>query len=512
MTPVPALWPDARTLPTRRVVRVDRFLVVAVAVSTALRVPGFLATPSSDEAGFLLVARAWSPSTESLYGRYWVDRPPVLIAAYRWTDALFGLAGPRLLAAALAAVLVVAVHLLAARIAGAGPARLATVLTVTLLADPELSAWTAKGEVLGTPLVAVSCLLLARALDADGVRRSSRLATLAGGCAMTACGFKQSLMGGLVFGAVLLVGSALSDRVPLRRVGRVAVRFAAGAAVPLVACLAWVAASPATLGAAWYQVVGFRADAAVVLAASDSRAPVERAHDLALLFVVCGMAPLLLLAAASARHWWGRWRALSAAVVAMTAVDLVGVVVSGSFWHAYLVPLIPDVALLAALAVSTAPSVRTLTRFVAALAVVATLASYAGFARDRVVSPTPSGPWQVGHAISQVAGRDDTIVSLYGSAELVEASGLPSPYRHLWSLPMRTLDPEQEELRAVLAGYGAPTWVVAVLPVTSWHLDDDRRLRTLLLQRYRFFIQRCGPPIWVRSDVYRPLPPLDCEQ
>src|SRR4029453_13271823 len=102
------------------------------------------------------------------------------------------------------------------------------------------------------------------------------------------------------------------------------------------------------------------------------------------------------------------------------------VVASGSFWHAYLVPLVPEVALLAALAASTGPPVRTLTRFVTALALLAALASYAGFARDRLVSPTPSGPWQVGQAISEVAGRDDTIVSLYGSAELVEASGLSS--------------------------------------------------------------------------------------
>ena len=232
MTPVPALWPDARTLPQRRTVRLDRFLVVAVVVSTALRVPGLLATPSSDEAGFVLVARSWSPTPDSLYGRYWVDRPPVLIAAYRWTDGLLGAAGPRILAAVLAAVLVVAVHLLAVRIAGVGPARLATVLTVTLLAHPDLSAWTAKGEVLGTPLVVLSCLLLVRALDADGVRRAGRLATLAGAGAMTACGFKQSLVGGLVFAAVLLVASVLTERVPLRRArpGRPPVRRRRGGA------------------------------------------------------------------------------------------------------------------------------------------------------------------------------------------------------------------------------------------------------------------------------------------
>ena len=146
----------------------------------------------------------------------------------------------------------------------------------------------------------------------------------------------------------------------------------------------------------------------------------------------------------------------------------------------------------------------------AALAVVVTLVSYVGFARDRLVSPTPSGPWQVGTAISEVAGRDDTIVSLYGSPDLVQASGLASPYQHLWSLPMRTLDPDQDELRAVLSSDAAPTWVVAVLPVTSWHLDDDHRLRDVLLQRYRMVVPLCGPLIWVRSDVYRPRPVLEC--
>ena len=187
-------------------------------------------------------------------------------------------------------------------------------------------------------------------------------------------------------------------------------------------------------------------------------------------------------------------------------------VLSGSFWHAYLVPLVPDVALLAALAASCAPPFRSLTRFVAALTVVAALAAYVGFARDRLVSPTPSGPWQVGHAISLVSGRDDTIVSLYGSAELVEASGLPSPYRHLWSLPMRTLDPDLDELRSVLSGPEAPTWVVAVLPLNSWHIDSDLRLRDLLLDRYRLMNTPCGPLIWVRDDVIRPRPALDCAQ
>jgi hypothetical protein len=110
--------------------------------------------------------------------------------------------------------------------------------------------------------------------------------------------------------------------------------------------------------------------------------------------------------------------------------------------------------------VSTGPPVRALTRFATALALLATLSAYVGFTYDRLIAPTPSGPWQVGEAISAVSHRDDTIVSLYGSAELLAASGLSSRYRHLWSLPTRALDPELVELHAVLNGDRAPTWVV----------------------------------------------------
>ena len=457
-----------------------------MAVSLLLRVPTLWATPSSDEAGFLLVARAWSPTADSLYGRYWVDRPPVLIALYRWSDGLVTDHGPRLLAAGLCAVLVVAVHRLATRLAGPTGARVATVVTVLLLANPALSAFSAKGEVLGTPLVVVACLLGVRAVE----RGSARPALVAGVCAALAVGCKQSLLGGVVFLAVLF---ALALR------PRLAAYAALGAALPALACLAWVAVSAATLEALWFQVVGFRADASAVLAASDSHAPVERAHELVLLFVVSGMAPLLVLGLTSLRR-----SPAVLALVAMTVADLGAVVVGGSYWHAYLVPLVPDVALLAALAARLP-----LTRFAAALTAVATLAAYAGFVQGRLVDPG-TGPWQVGRAVGEVAAPDDSVVTVYGGAEVVQASGLPSPYEHLWSLPLRTLDPQLDELRAVLSGPAAPTWVVQVLPSDAWGIDVNGRLRALLVERYHLVSIACGPMVWLRKDALRTKPDLDC--
>ena len=74
-------------------VRVDRFptrvVVISVLASLALRIR-FITTPlSSDEGGYLAVARAWA-SGRSLYGQAWVDRPQGLLLLFRAWDRLTG--------------------------------------------------------------------------------------------------------------------------------------------------------------------------------------------------------------------------------------------------------------------------------------------------------------------------------------------------------------------------------------------------------------------------------------
>ncbi len=48
----------------------------AAILAAGLRFPGFLWPIKPDEAGFTLVARNWDPEPDSMYGTYWVDRPP----------------------------------------------------------------------------------------------------------------------------------------------------------------------------------------------------------------------------------------------------------------------------------------------------------------------------------------------------------------------------------------------------------------------------------------------------
>src|SRR4026209_2181064 len=73
--------------------RTQRFpvgmVVVAVGVSILLRAR-FLVTPlTSDEGGYMAVARAWA-SGKHLYTEAWVDRPQGLLVLYRVWDAVTG--------------------------------------------------------------------------------------------------------------------------------------------------------------------------------------------------------------------------------------------------------------------------------------------------------------------------------------------------------------------------------------------------------------------------------------
>ena len=85
-----------------------RLLLLVVGAVLLLRV-GYLTGPlAADEAGYLLVAESWRRGGPNLYGHYFVDRPPLLMALYR-VAALTGWAPTvRVLATGFSVLLVVA--------------------------------------------------------------------------------------------------------------------------------------------------------------------------------------------------------------------------------------------------------------------------------------------------------------------------------------------------------------------------------------------------------------------
>jgi hypothetical protein len=101
---------------------------------------------------------------------------------------------------------------------------------------------------------------------------------------------------------------------------------------------------------------------------------------------------------------------------------------------------------------------------------------------------------------------------LFGNADVQEATGLSSPYRQLWTLPMRTFDPHLVHLRRLLAGPRAPTWVVAWGDLDPWHIDAHDRMRLTLAMHYHEVGTLCGHVVYLHDGVARHLAtrPADC--
>jgi hypothetical protein len=499
-----------------------RLVVCAAALAAALfRFPGLLYPLGSDESGYTLVARTWDPQPDSVYGRYWVDRPPTLIALIRLSDMIGGAYFIRVVAAVGCAVLV-ALSAATARAAlryagetdgrfvgrtGAWTAVLAAAFTSTSMIDPIM----AKGEILGIPFVMLSFYLALRALTRDRVdARALVFAFGAGLAALLGQGMKQNLVAGLVFGGALLVGSRLSHRITTGQFLRLGAAALAGAAVPIAGTVAWALVEGVHLDTLWYAVYGFRSDALEVIAAEGGDGPVRRGLLLIGIAVGTGVAFVLAGVLLHRRRVWAFDRALAVATALVVLVDALALLLGGSFWRPYLFALVPGVVLCTALLLAVREHVAQRARFlVVAAAVVSVLATGIWTAID-LAGLSPSDASRTGRALGRAAEPGDTIVVYGGRSEIVLTSGMESPYEHLWSLPMRSLDPDLSELRAVLTGPDAPTWMVLWAPESAWG-GKGRVLRPVLDELYRPHGRACnGGRVYLRAGLVRPPLRLHC--
>lgn len=501
----------------------SRAVWLAAGAAVLARFPGLLGPLRPDEAGFLLVARSWDPQPDSPYGHYWVDRPPHILWLVQWADRLGGpylhravgalACGLLVLAAAAAAREVVRATADAAPRADRRAAVLAAVLAAALVSNAEIDPVAAKGEIFGLPLVMGSCWLALRA-----VRLRSWTSALAGGTlAMLAVGMKQSLVGGLVFGGVLLLGSAIGRRVDVRRSALLLAAAGVGALAPVLAAVSWALASGVRLEALWYAVVGFRSDATAVLSAQPSSAPDDRADVLLLIFLTSGMAVVLTWLVVRGHEAVRRLPVPAVAVAVMLVVDLAALVLSGSYWKPYLFALVPGLTLGAACLVAAgavAPRRRPrVAHLVVGVTVVSSVLSLVDWveAWDRGMVHHEV---RTGAAIAERTRPGDTLLVYGGRADIQWAAGLPSPYPYLWSLPMRTLDPGLEDLHQLLTGPRPPTWFVEAAHLGSWELSGGSEVERSLLRdydyvgtacdRYRVHRLRTVEPMWLNVDCTSP--------
>ena len=479
----------------------------AAAAAFLLRLPGLTRPIRADEAGFALVARAWDPRADSLYGPYFVDRPPPLIALFKASDALAGPLSIRVLGALACALLVLTAAGVARRVADERAARWTAVAMAAFTTNILIDAVAVKGELLALPVLMGSLWLSLVAV----AERSSRAALGAGLLAGAALGFKQNLVGGLVFGAALLLASWAAGRLHRGEVARLATAALAGFAVPVSATAAWAVASGVELSTLWYAVYGFRADAGEVLANGSAEAPTVRAALLLLSAFGVGMA---LVIGGFLVHIRGEWvddPPLTVATAALLAVDVLGLVLGGSFWRDYLFPLLPATALCAALLARRSSARGVAMRAVIAAAAVSSLACLVGWAAYNALGLQEFDEVDSGKALHAAAEDDDTLVVFGGRADLQLTSGMPSPYRQLWSLPMRTLDPELTELQRVVSGPDAPTWIVEWVPFDTWSEQAGADLAAIVEARYVEHGSGCGgQTIWLLNGVDRDVPEPVC--
>lgn len=486
--------------PTRRLVervRTVPTLPVVLGVLALGRLLEFREGASPDEGGFLVVAHQWHSGGTSLYGNYWVDRPPLLLVLYRIADLLGGLPALRVLGmiAAVATVVLVADT---ARVAfGRRAATWTAVVAAALLLSPLYGAVDVNGELLAGPFIALGIRAAVEVLQTDDQLRSRLAALFAGSSAVAALLIKQNMADVVVFAAVCWVVAwrtgRLSGRTLLDRILFAGAGFAAGYAVVMLWAMAH-GSSPDDIYQATYP---FRITAAHLIADTSAQTAGIRLEKLVDAFT-WSMVPLLLAAFAFFGFRRSRQPAVVAALAVVLAFDLASVLGGGSYWLHYLIESVPAMALAVGATSLAAPRVvRAATALVAASAIFAT--------GSVVLHPTATPGITVGEAIRGSEQPGDTLVLAFGDADILRETGLTSPYPYLWSIPSRGLDPHLTLLRGLLSGPSAPTWIVVRGHSFQQRLHEEGA-SALIGGGYRRVARICGRSIYLRSDLHRAVP------
>lgn len=464
-----------------------------VLLAVALRAPYFGVPLGVDEGGIAYIAQAWPGGHASLYGAYWLDRPPLLVVAFKLA-VVGGDAGVRALGALAAAVLVVTVGALGRLIAGDQAARSAALVAALLGGSVALGAVYTPGELLAVVPASLSVLGLVLAHR----RREARWLVAAGALAVSAALVKQSGLDAGLAGITFLAASAVQDhRFDLRRW----MAYGAGCALPLAVVAVWqVTTARGVGGGLVYALFGFRLNALHVLAGSNLPLHARLTH-LAVPALASGLVLALGGTVIGLRHLRGD-RVIALTMVAWLAGATVGVLGGGSYWSHYLIQLIPVCSIATAVALAAAPPrVRLAVLSGAALVAAATALGAVWFL---AAHPQRRPELAVAGYVRANARLGDSQYVMYARANIAYYDGLPTPYPYAWSLMIRAVPGARAQLRRTLNSDARPTWIIGWQSDDRWNLDEDGAMDRILARRYRRVTTVCGHPIYLRTDRRRP--------
>ena len=443
-----------------------------------------------DEGGVAWIAKAWGTGGHgSIYGAYWLDRPPLLVALYKLA-VYGGDVGVRLLGALAAAGLVTLTTLVARAVAGDRAARLAAVLSAAMAGSVALAAVYTPAELLASVPACGSILCLLAA----GRRGQLRWFAAAGFLAVTAVLVKQSFLDAGFAGAVFLAWTiARGWRGGLRSAGA----YAAGALVSIAAVGVWLAVAHVAPGTLVYALFGFRVHALQVLSASQAPLHV-RLHTLLAPGALSGMFVVLLIAPAGLRALARRDRATAVTFGAWLAAGCFGVLAGGSYWPHYLIQLVAPACVLTGAALARVRPLR-------GKAVAGALATLA-IVGSVVAEPSKATIQQRGGVLSAAnylrahARPGDTQYVLYARANVDYYAGLPSPFPFAWSLIIRAYPGATTRLLHLLDSPQRPTWIVGWQGPGWWGLDPHHAIAHALKRQYRLAARVDGHPIYHRRS------------
>ncbi|BCL13138.1 ArnT family glycosyltransferase [Micromonospora sagamiensis] len=461
--------------------------ILACAVLAALlRLPFVRTGLSMDEGGYAHVAREWSRGVP-LYREAWLDRPQGLLLTYRLLLGLDHDGGAiRVGAVAAGALITVLVGSTGWLLAGRRTGTIAAALYAVVGVAPRIEGFTLNGELLASvpATLAVTAALLWRR------HRTPAWLVVAGIAAGGAVTMKPSGLDGLTAAlAVLAVTTG-------RHLRGYAVLLA-GAALPVGLCAwhGWTVSGPRY----WHALVGYQ------LAALGGTSTGTDDRATALLRSLGTVTPeLAALGVAAGVGLWSvrRHRPATTTVAAWLAGGLVGVNLGGSYWPHYWVQLLPPLAVLAAVAVTTVgahrPALRTVAFGAVLLPQVAWLAALVPATpaqRQRAVPYAEAARRDARIAAAIRAGTrpEDEIFVLVSQADIYFLAGRRTDYPYLWGKPIEKIPDALPRLRAMLDGPDRPR--VVVLNHDPARVDRTGQVGRILAEHYRPWREVDGVPL-----------------
>lgn len=454
---------------------VRSWLTWCLVLALAVRGLAWGSPPGSDEGGLLLVGESWGRGGDSLYGPYWVDRPPLLVTVHELAAHTGGLVSLRLIGSLAAVSAVLAAWVAGRAVAERSGARWAAVTVTAVMCAPTIGWPDVASELLAVPFIIGAVALVLRSVG-DRAEHPVWLAVAAGALAACAPLLKQNLVDGFLAIAVVLVVAQLQRRLSGRRAMRLWLGALAGAASTATSILAWSALRGTRPAELWQALVPFRAEAAAVISEHATDPTSERLRLLVLVCLVGGPLVIGLLAARTSVRT--RSPAAVAAVV-LLGWAIVSMIAGGSYWLHYLGQLAPGLSLAVAAAISSDSVGRRAARLLSGSTLTAAVASAVVFGVFVVASP-PTDREILARWLERAKLPGDTAVVAWGQPDILYGAGMHSPYEDLWSLPVRVRDPDLARFTSLLQDSRAPEWVVTRgHSPDSWGIDASTADRVL---------------------------------